>query len=1206
MIAPRSVALIKALIERMRIHMKKYGLLSIFFASFTVHGMLAATTAAPISLAQYTEQKAQLAQQSTGIKKKLEEKQSSAAAQIPPLDLPENSAGLSVEQQNNLNLFITTFSEAHGPDIAQQIMRILKQDPQRLRVCIALAQTQGKDLKKIVKNKSFIQLLLQNPAKLLAAKRPYRKPLIQSTITTMSMLKKYMSPYQWGAVMREFIGSLFVKFWSSIWSLVRDALVLAIGAEKIYEVDKYGTIKRDSNNQKLPRLIPQYSVNENGEAEKKMIPTKWYGILEDQQSILGQIMLSGIDQSVTSTLQSLDRLFLRPIASKTLNIPRWKLSHLHYRLAMTEMRNPTNQIITPRKLAEYIERSPQKFQLVTSGLPFNLRTILGTKDTETRQKMLQVAITKHLWQIYEPIWAELQGSIQKAVPGANPPTEDALRNLTAMPDPGKKTRAAAAKSFADDVISEALEVGRDSLKGKLQQGPLGMYMLYVNLALNIPHAILSFDNQEKPETELNLKTQDGRVIPASDIIKAVEICEALARYERRVNTESFKDYTKIQPRSITITHPGDTTPTTYQFKVAPITLTRLLEAQERGLKKYLPFMNDIIQDSYEEYIMKLVMPRLIFTLTPEVVKDQLGIRTIADAASAITLFKRHYNITFDAFVMISQMLAMIAKFEGKTSLAGHYVEVADIIDNFLISISRLIASVHPTQRDDWELRLGQFVGLGSTNFGREINNIKASFKWIYEIEDWSNLLAKKDPFSVTQQQKMYTAIRKSRYPNPLLITNRTDILSFLNTTDANQMTALRERLFTQKSNQETLAYALRIQKENKTLPEYQGKVLMSFNELTQLIREWYEGKHTAEIRPPVANAAPAGAPAVPQPAAAPARSPAIVKEVTERAMEIILHTFGLLSSNTQNKQEDFFTAATQKTVRADTTLEQELKRFKSNINDPLLQSIAHVQKGLGAIHTLYSNYGLKEITAALDAHYYATGKRLNDIPPKLLARIAAKESMAHLVGRGADYLLNRAILTPLLGKINQLQENGLMMAPGLDQMVQQQLSMFIGGAGGRTNAYHAARSIIRNTFDYGSTALSGSSLTSTVTSKFTPASLGGLPGVAEHQELMLHAKMIAKSGRTPTPEIAARLKRAGIDPNNLPKEEFEDDEEFDEEDGGQDEAPELSPALNTLFQEANAIAQKEGPEAARTYLSEQVKKLSAEDKAILKKHGFEG
>jgi hypothetical protein len=1199
MIAPHTFALIKDLIEKMRIHMKKYGLLSIFFASFTAHGMLASTTAAPISLAEYAQQKAQLSQQSTGIKQKLEEKQSSAAAQIPALDLPENSAKLSAEQQNDLNLFITAFSEAHGPDITQQILRVLKQDPQRLRVCIALAQTQGKDLKKIVKNKSFIQLLLQNPAKLLAAQRPYRKPLIQSTLATMSMLKKYMSPYQWGAVMREFIGSLFVKFWSSIWSLVRDALVLAIGAEKIYEVDKYGTIKRDSNNQKLPRLIPQYSVNENGEAEKKMVPTKWYGILEDQQSILGQIMLSGIDQSVISTLQSLDRLFLRPIASKTLNIPRWKLSHLHYRLAMTEMRNPTNQIITPRKLAEYIERSPQKFQLVTSGLPFNLRTILGTKDTETRQKMLQVAITKHLWQIYEPIWAELQGSIKKAVPGATPPSEDALEALTAMPGTGRKTRAAAAKSFADDVISEALEVGRDSLKGKLQQGPLGMYMLYVNLALNIPHAILSFDNQEKPDTELNLKAQDGRVIPASDIIKAVEICEALARYERRVNTESFKDYTKIQPRSITITHPGDTTPTTYQFKVAPITLTRLLEAQERGLKKYLPFMNDIIQDSYEEYIMKLVMPRLIFTLTPEAVKNQLGIRTIADAASAITLFKRHYNITFDALVMISQMLAMIAKFEGKASLAGHYVEVADIIDNFLISISRLIASVHPTQRDNWELRIGQFVGLGSTKFGREINNIKASFKWIYEIEDWSNILAKKDPFSVTQKQKMLTAIRKSRYPNPLLITNRTDILSFLNTTNTSDIAALRTRLFDDKSNQEALAYALRIQKENKKLPEYQENVLMSLNELTQLIRNWYEGNNTTEIRPAATTP---GAPAVPQPAAA----TATVKEVTERAMEIILHTFGLLSSNTQNKQEDFFTAATQKTVQADNTLEQELKRFKSNINDPLLQSIAHVQKGLGAIHTLYSNYGLKEITAALDAHYYATGKRLNDIPPKLLARIAAKESMAHLVGRGADYLLNRAILTPLMGKINQLQENGLMMAPGLDQMVQQQLSMFIGGAGGRTNAYHAARSIIRNTFDYGSTALSGSSLTSTVTSKFTPASLGGLPGVAEHQELMLHAKMIAKSGRAPTPEIAARLKRAGIDPNNLPKEEFEGDEEFDEEDGGQDEAPEFSPALNKLFQEANAIAQKEGPEAARTYLSQQFKKLSSEDKAILKKHGFEG
>ncbi len=1173
--------------------MNKQCVLSIIYASILSTSLTAATAAAPTSLAQYAQKQELLAQQSSTLKKALEAKKETVTSTTPLLDLPTTPTSLSPEQKNDLQRFITVFAQAHGPELAQQVMRLLQQDKQRLRTCLALAQTHAGSLKKIVSNPSFIQVLMQEPQKLLASAKPYRKPLIPSIISTMTTLKKYMSPYQWGTVMREFIGSLFVKFWSSIWSLVRDALVLAIGAEKIYEVDKYGAIKLDSNNQKMPRLIPQYSVNENGEAEKKMIPTKWYNILEDQQSILGQIMLSGIDQSVTSSLQSIDRLFFRPLVSKTLNIPRWKLSHLHYRLAMTELKSPRSQLVTPRKLGEYIEKSPNKFMLITSGLPFNLRAILGTKDTETRQKMLQVAITKHLWSIYEPIWAELQESVQVAVPDGS--TTNSLRNLTTPQTPEKKTRAAEAKGFADQVISEAIEVGRDSLKGKLQDGPLGMYMLYVNLALNIPHAILSFDNQEKPDTELKLKTKNGADIDASHIIKAVEICEALARYERRTNVESLRDYTKVTARSITLTHPGDAQPTTYQFKVAPITLTRLLEAQERGLKKYLPFMTDIIQDSYEEYIMKLVMPRLIFTLTPEVIRNQLGIRTIADAAASITLFKRHYNITFEAFAMISRMLAMIKKFENKSTLAGHYVEIADIIDDFLISIHRLIRSVHPIEKDRWEARLGQAVGLGSTTVGKRINRMKASVKWIYDIEDWSNILAKKNPFSVTQQQKIAIAIRKSRYPNPILITSKSDILAFLDasksTSDINDM---RQRLFTNTSNKKSLEYALRLQKENKIISEYEEKSPLSYLKLIRLVTEWYNGSITTEILPP-----PTGTPPKP--------TPAQVKIVSERAVEIILHTFSLLSSNTQDKQDEFFTAATQKTTKADETLDNELKQFKSKLNSSFLQTIGHVQKGISAIHTLYSNYGLREITAALDAHYYATGKRLNDIPLKLLARIATKESMAHLVGRGADYLLNRAILTPLLGKINQLQDNGLMMAPGLDQMVKQQLSMFVGGAGGKTNAYHAARSIIKNTFDYGTTALSGENLTSTVTSHFTPAALGGaLPGVAEHKELMLHAQMIAKSGRTPTPEIAARLKRAGIDPNNLPKEEFEDDEYDDETEGENSKAPELSPALEKLFEEANAIAQKEGPEAAQKHLSEKIKKLSEEDKAILKKYGFEG
>jgi hypothetical protein len=1180
----------------MRASMKKYFVLLLVLIATTIPATSAATAKRASSLTEYAEKQSALTQQTQELKQALAAKTAAIEQEkSSALNLPTDSKTLSAEQQEQLKHFFNTCSTVYGSQNAQQILRMIQNDPKKLRISLILTQTHGHKLEAFIKNPSFLQLFVQDPEKLVSQARPYRKPLLPSIISTMTALKTYMSPTQWGNVMREFIGSLFVKFWSAIWHLVRDALVLAIGAEKIYEVDKYGAIKRDAQNQKLPRLIPQYSVNENGEAEKKMIPTKWYSILEDQQSILGQIMLSGIDQSTISTLQSLDRLLLRPIASKTLNIPRWKLSYFHYRLAMTEAKNPRSQLATPRKLAEYIEKSPNKFTILTAGLPFNSRAILGTKDTETRQKMLQVAIAKQLWHAYEPIWAELQSSITVATRTADPTATNNLSQLAPRKSTGTKTRAQEAKGFADDVLSEAIEVGKDSLKGKLQDGPLGMYMLYVNLALNIPHAILSFDNQEKPDTELTLKTADGTDIPAGDILKAIEICEALARYERRTHTESWSDYTKVRPYSITITHPGDTEPTTYQFKVAPITLTRLLEAQERGLKRYIPFMTDLGSESYEEYITKLLMPRLIFTLTPEAVKNKLGIRTIADAASSITLFKRHYAITFDACVMLSNMLAVIQKFDGQKTLAGHYVEVADIIDGFLISIQRLIASVHPSHRDNWEARIGQIFHLGDTDLGKKINELKKSIKWAYEIEDWSRLLAKKGPFSVTQKQKINLAQQKSRYVNPILVTSYADALRFLNA-PATELPALRAELFDAKSSASTVQYALRLQKEHKTVSEYEGQAPLSNLSLQQLVVTWYHDKsNQSEIQSTArgtrGNAEP--------------KSATEIKEITARALEIILHTFSLLTSNTQSTQNDFFTAATQKTVKADASLQSELSQFKSTINSSFLQGIAHVQKGLGALHTLYSNYGLREVIAALDEHYYATGKRLNDIPLPLLAKIATKESMAHLVGRGADYLLQKTILTPLMGKINQLQENGLLMAPALDQMVKQQLSTFIGGSGGRTNAYHAARSIIRNVFDYGTTALSGSSLGGTIAARFTPAALGGgIPGIAEHQELMLHAKMIAKSGRTPTPAIAARLKRAGIDPNNLPQEELDEEDEEYEDDEESTNAPALSPALETLFKKASMIAKEKGEPAAEKYIAEEFNKLSKEDQETLKKYGY--
>jgi len=179
---------------------------------------------------------------------------------------------------------------------------------------------------------------------------------------------------------------------------------------------------------------------------------------------------------------------------------------------------------------------------------------------------------------------------------------------------------------------------------------------------------------------------------------------------------------------------------------------------------------------------------------------------------------------------------------------------------------------------------------------------------------------------------------------------------------------------------------------------------------------------------------------------------------------------------------------------------------------------------------------LREIIGALDEHYRVTGQKGKDIPLKVFARIALREGSAHLVGYGADKLLKGALNRFILPKISALQSSGLVGGNVINQMINQKLQMFIGNVNGRTNAYHATRSLIKNIFDYGaSTALDPSNMMQSVGRKFIPQEFGGGPN--EHAELMAHAEMARASGRAPSPLIAQKLKKMGIDPNNLPKKE---------------------------------------------------------------------
>ena len=272
----------------------------------------------------------------------------------------------------------------------------------------------------------------------------------------------------------------------------------------------------------------------------------------------------------------------------------------------------------------------------------------------------------------------------------------------------------------------------------------------------------------------------------------------------------------------------------------------------------------------------------------------------------------------------------------------------------------------------------------------------------------------------------------------------------------------------------------------------------------------------------------------------------------DRAYKIILHTFGLLSLNQAAKVDLFFTADANTTAKTSSAIAKDYKKFTDKMNDNLILAVSNIQEFVSVFHNFYTTYGLREIITALDEHYRLTGQKGKDIPLKVFAKIALKEGSSHLVGYGAEKLLKGALNQYVLPRISALQSTGIIGGNVVNQMLNKHLDMILGTVNGRTSAYHASRELIKNIFDYGaSTALNPTNIMGAVGSKFIPAQFGGNPGTSEYASLMTHAKMAAESGKAPSPLIAQRLKKMGIDPDNLPKEtinmDFSDTADFDEE-----------------------------------------------------------
>ncbi|MDQ5890811.1 MAG: hypothetical protein QG604_685 [Candidatus Dependentiae bacterium] len=1168
--------------------------LTVYFGN-TLH----ANATAGISLAAYESQQAALNAQLASLKHAtatppIQTGQKRVEEAIKQLPTQSSMQALSASDQADLKVFLGKITQKYGQEGEQIVRQSIMRNPDTTRASLALVKAQRRNLDRLVGNIDAVNLLISDPKKLLLTyKSSTEKPIVEQALKTMSKLKTYMSPTQWWSIMTEFVGKFFIKFWHNVWVLVKEAMIAVIGEEKIYEMNADGTIKTDSEGNKLPLLITQYSVGDNGEAVKRMIPNKWYNALDDEQSLLGQLVQSGINRSIESTFKSLDRIFFRPIASTALDVPLWKLSYVHYKLAMTQLKKKNTPLITPKALSDYILHEKDPSKLLTAGLPFSLQAILATKDTYERNAMLQTAITKHLWTLYEPLWKEIETQVKVG--------QDADRNnvyadfgseLGQGGKPGtvqKHKAVASAKAFGDKLFDEAKGIAKDSLMAKIQEGPLTRYLAYANLALNVPQTLFGLSFTEKPVTTLTDK--DGKEIDAATrakILKAIDICDGIARQARLDNRENLSDDTEKKKFTIILDHAAEDSPTVtgktmYIVEIAPITLKKLMEKQESGLKRYLPFMKELAGESLESYYMKLLMPRLVFKLFPRAAKERLGINNLADAADAIDIIKRHYAITFKTLSAISSLMATIRQFEGVNSFAGHYTQIADKFHSLMISVSSLISTIHPIPKDPWEKRVAAFARYAKE---KTIGRTSTTESETQEKKPWYKI-KDQDAFTVGQLQKIIIAQEKCGYGvSPTLLISKDLIIKYLNATDEEAATFKAEHLAVTTM---AVKQAAGLQNSVKKVADYKYNTNpITYWELTRLVRSWHYKLVTKQETGDI-NGLPDGAKST---------TPRI-RQVTNRAIEVAMHTFGLLALHRSSIHNEFFTGTDEKKIeKTDAKQAKSFSSFNKDISGNLARALSQFQELFYVVNRLYAEWGLREITTAFDEHYRATGEEIKDIPLKTFAKIAATEGLSHLVGYGADFLLKKA-LAPLMNKLSEMQDNNMFGGQLLNRMAQKQFDAIFGGTGGHSNAYNAAHDLMRNIFDYGAeTALKNTP--GALVTKFMP---GGDAGTKKAADLALHAKMIAESKRGPNPIIAKKLKAFGMDPEQILAQGVAPTaDEYDED--ADDSMQSMSPAMEQMFSEAEAISRKDGPAAAQQYIREKIRTLSAEEQELVKKIGF--
>jgi|GEM_PF-6626647 len=574
------------------------------------------------------------------------------------------------------------------------------------------------------------QLALQyalNPqaaARLFSAAKGGNKSFLEKVKGSLLSWKQRLSLSSAKQAAFGFLGRSVLRVWDKVFDMIAKVMELVVGKDKFYQMNKDGSVKVNTGpplrgpagiiktGDPLPLLVTVKKQDLLGRVGRYQEPSSWYMARHSKQQMLALIQGAAIEKTVKALISSLERAVIRPFLSAQLALPEWKLSYEHYMLFMYEKAYPGENILDPERLCERMHAhiTSKHFKKQTKP-PFELNEVLAIRDKATQKKQLERKILEHMSKSFAPLQSVLEKGNQDFSVFENREAE-----LRAQLEKLKKgqgvylvARNPEKEQLKDVVMREAKNLGKgvkeDATMAAMMTSPFLLAIpmtlaLTQEIAISLPKALVQkFAGSTAPEHVPDNTRQ----------LAAIRLQALLFSRILHLIRDNKKPIGKTVIALRLSGEQGSFDKKNFLL-ISPLAQHRLLAMQEKLIKTYQTFIEPDLRSainnmSYEQFITKLILPRLLTKAMPKTAAAKLaqlsGREDLLDehgnlSESYIAQHQDHVEAfmegSFHTVIATVEFIAAVKSFMRMEKLAGNYVKLFDSIDNVLYHVHQIGAA----------------------------------------------------------------------------------------------------------------------------------------------------------------------------------------------------------------------------------------------------------------------------------------------------------------------------------------------------------------------------------------------------------------------------------------------------------------------------------------------------------------------------------